>query len=63
MVPVADVKIVDPATRTELPRGKTGLLLVHGPQVMKCYVGDEGKCSGSSQGRAAECQGGEGSEK
>ena len=24
--------------------GETGLLLVHGPQVMKCYVGDEGGC-------------------
>ncbi|ORY34955.1 putative long-chain-fatty-acid--CoA ligase [Naematelia encephala] len=36
-VPICDVKIVSPASREELPTGETGLLMVRGPQVMKCY--------------------------
>ncbi|WWC93048.1 uncharacterized protein L201_008012 [Kwoniella dendrophila CBS 6074] len=40
-VPICDLKIVDPETKKPLPTGQTGLLLVNGPQVMKCYLGDE----------------------
>ncbi|OCF37059.1 long-chain fatty acid CoA ligase [Kwoniella heveanensis BCC8398] len=40
-VPICDLKIVDPETRKSLPQGETGLLLIKGPQVMKCYFGDE----------------------
>ncbi|RXK37731.1 hypothetical protein M231_04980 [Tremella mesenterica] len=40
-VPVTDTMIVDPVTREPLPIGTTGLLLVRGPQVMKCYYDDE----------------------
>nr|XP_019043272.1 long-chain fatty acid CoA ligase [Kwoniella bestiolae CBS 10118]OCF22202.1 long-chain fatty acid CoA ligase [Kwoniella bestiolae CBS 10118] len=40
-VPICDLKIVDPTTRQRLPTGQVGLLLVNGPQVMKCYLGDE----------------------
>ncbi|WVQ96199.1 hypothetical protein IAU59_003302 [Kwoniella sp. CBS 9459] len=40
-VPICDLKIVDPETRKPLPQGETGLLLIKGPQVMKCYFGDQ----------------------
>lgn len=43
VVPVTDVRIVDPITRKELPEGKVGLLLVRGPQVMKRYYGNDGE--------------------
>jgi acyl-CoA synthetase (AMP-forming)/AMP-acid ligase II len=42
-VPICDIKIVDPDTGKPQPVGKSGLLLVRGPQVMKCYVGDAGE--------------------
>jgi len=42
-VPISDLRIVDPTTKKALPSGQSGLLLVRGPQVMKCYYGDEGK--------------------
>jgi long-subunit acyl-CoA synthetase (AMP-forming) len=42
-VPVSDVRIVDPETRTDLSIGRTGLLLVRGPQVMKCYYNNAGE--------------------
>jgi long-subunit acyl-CoA synthetase (AMP-forming) len=41
-VPISDLRIVDPATKKTLSSGQSGLLLVRGPQVMKCYYGDEG---------------------
>ncbi|WVQ66525.1 uncharacterized protein L199_004706 [Kwoniella botswanensis] len=40
-VPICHLKIVDPVTRKSLPNGQIGLLFVNGPQVMKCYLGDE----------------------
>ncbi|KAK8849472.1 hypothetical protein IAR55_004805 [Kwoniella newhampshirensis] len=40
-VPICDILVVDPDTRKPLAVGQTGLLLVRGPQVMKCYHGDE----------------------
>ncbi|WWC73466.1 uncharacterized protein I206_107436 [Kwoniella pini CBS 10737] len=40
-VPICDLKIVDPETRKPLQTGQVGLLYVNGPQVMKCYLGDE----------------------
>ncbi|WVR08281.1 hypothetical protein IAU60_005328 [Kwoniella sp. DSM 27419] len=40
-VPICDVRIVHPETRRTLATGEVGLLLVRGPQVMKCYIGDE----------------------
>lgn len=45
-MPVCDIRIVDPTTRRPVPTGQTGLLLVRGPQVMKCYYGDPGEVSG-----------------
>jgi long-subunit acyl-CoA synthetase (AMP-forming) len=46
-VPVCDIRIVDPTTRRPVSIGETGLLLVRGPQVMKCYYGDPGEASSS----------------
>nr|XP_018260501.1 long-chain fatty acid CoA ligase [Kwoniella dejecticola CBS 10117]OBR82659.1 long-chain fatty acid CoA ligase [Kwoniella dejecticola CBS 10117] len=40
-VPICDLKIVDPDTKRPLATGQTGLIYVNGPQVMKCYLGDE----------------------
>ena len=42
-VPISDLRIVDPTSKKPLPSGQSGLLLVRGPQVMKCYYGDESK--------------------
>lgn len=42
VVPVADIKIIDPETREQLGPGRAGLLLVRGPQVMKRYEGNAG---------------------
>ncbi|ORX37971.1 hypothetical protein BD324DRAFT_650512 [Kockovaella imperatae] len=39
-VPVCDVRIADPRTGRALPPGSPGLLMVHGPQVMKGYYND-----------------------
>jgi fatty-acyl-CoA synthase len=41
-IPVFDVdaRIVDPETLEELPRGATGEVIVHGPQVMQAYWND-----------------------
>ena len=36
-----DIKVVDPETGRELPKGEKGELLVRGPQVMKGYYNDE----------------------
>lgn len=47
-VPVSDVRIVDPETRADLPTGRTGLLLVRGPQVMKCYYSNAGEFAPAS---------------
>jgi acyl-[acyl-carrier-protein]-phospholipid O-acyltransferase / long-chain-fatty-acid--[acyl-carrier-protein] ligase len=38
-LPGVSVRIVDPETREPLPAGTPGLLLVHGPNVMKGYLG------------------------
>eukprot|EP01042_Synura_sphagnicola_P000823 gene823-915_t len=35
------VRVVDPDTKKELPKGETGLLLAKGPSVMRGYMGDE----------------------
>ncbi|WRT69457.1 uncharacterized protein IL334_006443 [Kwoniella shivajii] len=40
-VPICDLRITDPDTKRPLPTGEVGLILVNGPQVMKCYLGDE----------------------
>ncbi|KAK4688559.1 hypothetical protein P7C73_g1539, partial [Tremellales sp. Uapishka_1] len=40
-VPICDIRIVDPESKTAVAAGQNGLLLVRGPQVMKCYLGDE----------------------
>lgn len=42
-VPISDLRIVDPETKKPLFSGQSGLILVRGPQVMKCYYADEGK--------------------
>ncbi len=41
VLPVSDIRIVHPETREELPTGQVGLMLGRGPQIMKCYYGDE----------------------
>jgi len=38
--PIVDIRIVDPETRQEVPRGKTGLVICRGSMVMKEYVGN-----------------------
>lgn len=40
VVPVCEVKIVDPETRKELPTGEVGLIYMRGQNVMTCYVDD-----------------------
>jgi acyl-[acyl-carrier-protein]-phospholipid O-acyltransferase/long-chain-fatty-acid--[acyl-carrier-protein] ligase len=42
-VPGVSVRIVDPDTRAPVPLGKSGLLLVRGPNVMRGYLGQPGK--------------------
>ncbi|KLT38725.1 acetyl-CoA synthetase-like protein [Cutaneotrichosporon oleaginosum] len=37
-IPIAEIKIVDPKTRAELPAGQAGLLLSRGSSMMKEYV-------------------------
>ncbi|KAL1413244.1 hypothetical protein Q8F55_000998 [Vanrija albida] len=39
-IPIAEIKLVDPDTRKEVPRGQMGLLLVRGINIMKEYVND-----------------------
>lgn len=41
-MPICDIRIVDPESKRPLQGGQSGLLLVKGPQVMKCYYNDEG---------------------
>jgi acyl-CoA synthetase (AMP-forming)/AMP-acid ligase II len=41
-VPICDVRIVDPETHRQVESGQTGLLMVRGPQVMQCYLDNEG---------------------
>jgi long-chain acyl-CoA synthetase len=36
-LPQTEIRIVDPETRVTLPQGKTGLVLIRGPQVMQGY--------------------------
>lgn len=38
VMPVTEIKIVDPETKKELPVGTAGLLLAKGQNVMKEYV-------------------------
>jgi acyl-[acyl-carrier-protein]-phospholipid O-acyltransferase / long-chain-fatty-acid--[acyl-carrier-protein] ligase len=38
-LPGVSVRIVDPDTRASLPLGKSGLLLVRGPNIMRGYLG------------------------
>lgn len=40
-VPVCGIKIVDQETRKEVPTGSVGTILARGPNIMKCYVGNE----------------------
>lgn len=40
-LPNVQVKVVDVETHAELPRGQTGMLLVHGPNVFPGYIGEE----------------------
>ena len=42
-VPGVSVRIVDPDTRAPVPLGKSGLLLVRGPNVMRGYLGQPEK--------------------
>jgi acyl-CoA synthetase (AMP-forming)/AMP-acid ligase II len=37
-LPSTELRVVDPATGADVPRGETGELLVRGPQVMKGYL-------------------------
>jgi acyl-CoA synthetase (AMP-forming)/AMP-acid ligase II len=37
-LPVTEIKVVDPTTRKDLPRGEVGLLLARGQNLMKEYV-------------------------
>lgn len=38
VIPIAQIKIVHPETRAEVPQGQTGILLARGPNIMKGYV-------------------------
>lgn len=38
VLPICQIKIVDPETRAELPTGQAGLILARGPNIMRCYV-------------------------
>jgi acyl-CoA synthetase (AMP-forming)/AMP-acid ligase II len=40
-VPVCDVRIIDPETKKEVPVGTVGTILARGPNIMKCYIGNE----------------------
>jgi acyl-[acyl-carrier-protein]-phospholipid O-acyltransferase/long-chain-fatty-acid--[acyl-carrier-protein] ligase len=42
-IPGVAVRVVDPATGEELPAGRDGMLLVHGPNVMQGYLDDPGR--------------------
>lgn len=39
-IPIGEVKVVDPETRLEVPRGQMGLILARGSNIMKCYFND-----------------------
>jgi acyl-[acyl-carrier-protein]-phospholipid O-acyltransferase/long-chain-fatty-acid--[acyl-carrier-protein] ligase len=44
-VPGTRIKIVDPATKAQLPVGEKGMILIAGPQVMKGYLAQPKKTS------------------
>lgn len=41
-IPVGKIKIVDPDTKEEMPRGEMGLLMAYGMNIMTCYYGNPG---------------------
>jgi acyl-CoA synthetase (AMP-forming)/AMP-acid ligase II len=38
VLPICQIKIVDPETRKELPQGQAGIILARGPNIMKGYL-------------------------